>query len=87
MAKSRNVVRKSLKGGSFMDPHRLLKKFCVLLPGLLTRNFLFKCGTSKLHGDAYWFGRNDALDSHGFFPSRLPVEKLNEFCASGNGMH
>jgi hypothetical protein len=38
-----------------------------------TENFLIS-GTNKLGGDAFWFGREDAHDSRGFFPQRCRLK-------------
>jgi hypothetical protein len=50
-----------------------------------TENYVFKSGTNKLHGDAYEFVRNTALDSRNFFSSTVPVEIQNEFGGTVSG--
>ncbi|HEY6401200.1 MAG TPA: carboxypeptidase regulatory-like domain-containing protein [Blastocatellia bacterium] len=38
-------------------------------------NVVSKRGTNDLHGTAFWFGRNDALDANNFFNNARGVEK------------
>jgi len=45
--------------------------------GLL--NFHIRSGTNRLHGGAWEYLRNNALDSRGYFSSSVPTEKQNEF--------
>jgi hypothetical protein len=42
-------------------------------------------GTNQLHGSAYEFLRNSALDARNFFDSTTPPFKRNQFGASGGG--
>ena len=51
--------------------------------GVMT--FASKSGTNKLHGSAYDFLRNDALDARGFFAIRKSVYKQNDFGGSLGG--
>jgi Carboxypeptidase regulatory-like domain/TonB dependent receptor-like, beta-barrel len=51
--------------------------------GVMT--FVSKSGTNQLHGTAYDFLRNDALDARGFFPQTKSVYKQNDFGASLGG--
>ncbi|HXS94993.1 MAG TPA: TonB-dependent receptor [Candidatus Limnocylindrales bacterium] len=43
------------------------------------QNFVLKSGTNQLHGSAFEYFRNTALDARGFFPKTVPVEHQNEF--------
>ncbi|HEY2933753.1 MAG TPA: TonB-dependent receptor [Acidobacteriota bacterium] len=51
--------------------------------GVMT--FVSKSGTNRIHGSAYDFLRNDALDARGFFPKTKSVYKQNDFGASLGG--
>ncbi|MCI0337363.1 MAG: carboxypeptidase regulatory-like domain-containing protein [Acidobacteria bacterium] len=51
--------------------------------GVMT--FVSKSGTNRIHGSAYDFLRNDALDARGFFPLTKSVYKQNDFGASLGG--
>src|SRR5262245_10673283 len=51
--------------------------------GVMT--FVSKSGTNSLHGTAYNFLRNDALDARGFFAQKKSVYKQNDFGASLGG--
>jgi hypothetical protein len=46
-------------------------------------NIISKTGTNELHGTAFWFGRNDALDANDFFNNlsgtEKPVLRQNQF--------
>jgi hypothetical protein len=44
-----------------------------------------KSGTNDLHGSAYYFLRNDALDARNFFAAGKPVLRYNQFGASIGG--
>src|SRR5579863_8377701 len=48
-------------------------------------SFNLRSGTNQLHGSAYEFLRNDALDSRGFFRATVPVNKQNEFGVTVGG--
>src|SRR5438876_1864458 len=48
-------------------------------------SFTLRSGTNKLHGSAYEYLRNDALDSRGFFAQQTPINKQNEFGVTGGG--
>lgn len=52
-------------------------------------NFVSKSGTNDLHGSAYEFLRNNALDANNFFNNRagipIPIYKQNDFGASAGG--
>ena len=51
--------------------------------------FASKSGTNKLHGSAYDFLRNDAMDARGFFASKRSVYRQNDFGVDGerSGVH
>lgn len=51
--------------------------------GVMT--FASKSGTNKLHGSAYDFLRNDAMDARGFFATRKSIYKQNDFGGSVGG--
>ncbi len=53
--------------------------------GLGITSFSLKSGTNKLHGSAYEYLRNNALDSRGFFAPTTPINKQNEFGATVGG--
>ena len=42
-------------------------------------NFHIRSGTNQLHGGAWEYLRNDAHDSMGYFATKKPTEKQNEF--------
>lgn len=48
-------------------------------------NFVTKSGTNEYHGNAYEFLRNNAVDSRGFFASKVPVLKQHNFGATFGG--
>ncbi len=48
-------------------------------------SFTLRSGTNKLHGSAYEYFRNDALDARGFFAQKTPINKQNEFGATAGG--
>ncbi len=48
-------------------------------------SFTLRSGTNQIHGSAYEFLRNDALDSRGFFRATVPVNKQNEFGVTVGG--
>ena len=41
--------------------------------------FTTRSGTNQLHGAAYDYFRNNALDARGFFAATTPVNRQNEF--------
>jgi hypothetical protein len=47
--------------------------------GLGITSFSIKAGTNQIHGAAYEYLRNDALDTRGFYAPRTPILKQNEF--------
>jgi hypothetical protein len=51
--------------------------------GMMT--FVSKSGTNTVHGSAYEFARNDALDARGFFGATKQVYKQHDFGASLGG--
>ncbi len=53
--------------------------------GLGITSFSIKSGTNKLHGSAYEYLRNEALDSRGFFAPTTPINKQNEFGVLAGG--
>lgn len=56
-------------------------------PGVVV-NIGIKSGTDQIHGTAYYFGRNDALDARNYFDSKpQPIAKirLSQFGASVGG--
>src|SRR5262249_47465863 len=50
-----------------------------------TISFVSKSGTNELHGNAYEFLRNQALDARGFFAAKKAVYKQNDFGATIGG--
>ncbi len=50
-----------------------------------TASFQVKSGSNQIHGSAYEWVRNDALDARGFFPQGVPPYKHNEFGANAGG--
>ncbi|HKS96756.1 MAG TPA: carboxypeptidase-like regulatory domain-containing protein, partial [Terriglobia bacterium] len=48
-------------------------------------SFTLRSGTNQLHGSAYEFLRNDALDSRNFFSPKVLVNKQNEFGVTVGG--
>lgn len=53
--------------------------------GLGITSFSLKSGTNQIHGAAYEYLRNDALDTRGFFAPNTPVLKQNEFGVTVGG--
>jgi len=56
-------------------------------PGVVV-NIGIKSGTDQIHGTAYYFGRNDALDARNYFnvkPQPVSAVRLNQFGASIGG--
>ena len=53
--------------------------------GLGITSFSIKSGTNQIHGDAYEYLRNDALDTRGFFAPTTPILKQNEFGVTVGG--
>ncbi|PYV92227.1 MAG: hypothetical protein DMG05_05275 [Acidobacteria bacterium] len=47
--------------------------------GFGVMNFTLKSGTNNFHGNAFYFGRNDVLDARGFFATRKPLVRQNNF--------
>lgn len=48
-------------------------------------NFIMKSGTNRFHGDVYENIRNTVFDAAGYFATKTPVERQNEFGASVGG--
>jgi hypothetical protein len=48
-------------------------------------SFTLRSGTNQIHGSAYEFLRNDALDSRGFYAAKTPINKQNEFGVTAGG--
>ncbi len=48
-------------------------------------NFIIKSGTNSFHGDVYENIRNTVFDAAGYFASKTPVERQNEFGATLGG--
>jgi Carboxypeptidase regulatory-like domain/TonB dependent receptor len=48
-------------------------------------NAITRSGTNQIHGDAYWFLRDEALDARQFFDSTLPPFHRNQFGVSAGG--
>ncbi|MFN0166319.1 MAG: TonB-dependent receptor domain-containing protein [Bryobacteraceae bacterium] len=48
-------------------------------------NAVIKSGTNQLHGNAFWFHRNDNLDARNFFAARKQEFKRNQFGATLGG--
>src|SRR6516162_809124 len=52
-------------------------------------NAITKSGTNQVHGDAFWFLRNDAFDANYYFPNAAGLPKTtlqrNQFGAVGGG--
>jgi carboxypeptidase family protein len=44
-----------------------------------------KAGTNALHGSAWEFLRNDALNARDFFADRVPIQKQNQFGVAAGG--
>jgi Carboxypeptidase regulatory-like domain len=42
-------------------------------------NTITKTGTNRIHGDGFWFYRNDAMDSRGWFDLTKAILKRNQF--------
>ena len=53
--------------------------------GSIAVNVSIKSGTNQLHGAAYQFHRNDAMDARSFFATRVEPLKRNQFCANVGG--
>ena len=50
-----------------------------------TAKFVTKSGTNELHGNLYYFWRNDYLDASGFTNPKAPKRRWNEFGFSVGG--
>ena len=50
-----------------------------------TAKFITKSGTNELHGNLYYFWRNDYLDASGFTNPKAPKRRWNEFGFSAGG--
>ena len=50
-----------------------------------TASFVVKSGTNQIHGTAYEFLRNDALNARSFFEPAVTPYKQNEFGVTGGG--
>jgi outer membrane receptor protein involved in Fe transport len=48
-------------------------------------NAVTRSGTNQIHGDAYWFLRDEALDARNFFDGNKPSFHRNQFGASAGG--
>ncbi len=48
-------------------------------------SFTIRSGSNQIHGSAYEFLRNNALDSRGFFAPKTPINKQNEFGGTVGG--
>ncbi|MFN7995646.1 MAG: carboxypeptidase regulatory-like domain-containing protein [Bryobacteraceae bacterium] len=48
-------------------------------------SFVTKSGTNDLHGDAFEFLRNNAMDARSFFAPTVSIEKQNEFGFTAGG--
>jgi Carboxypeptidase regulatory-like domain/TonB-dependent Receptor Plug Domain/TonB dependent receptor len=48
-------------------------------------NAITRSGTNQIHGDAYWFIRDEGFDARGFFDTSLPPFHRNQFGASVGG--
>jgi Carboxypeptidase regulatory-like domain/TonB dependent receptor/TonB-dependent Receptor Plug Domain len=48
-------------------------------------NAITRSGTNQIHGDAYWFLRDEGLDARNFFDTSLPPFHRNQFGASVGG--
>jgi hypothetical protein len=49
-------------------------------------NAITRSGTNKIHGDAYWFLRDEGVDARNFFdPAKIPPFHRNQFGASAGG--
>ena len=48
-------------------------------------NVISKTGTNEIHGSAWEFLRNDALNARNFFADRVPAIKQNQFGAAAGG--
>ena len=48
-------------------------------------NAITRSGTNHIHGDAYWFLRDEGLDARNFFDTSLPPFHRNQFGASVGG--
>src|SRR5579864_8055069 len=58
------------------------------MSGASTITQVVKSGTKTFHGDAWWFGRNDALDSRNFFnpaPAKVAELRYNLYGFNGGG--
>src|SRR3989441_3579930 len=53
--------------------------------GLGITSFTLKSGTNQFHGTAYEYLRNEALDARGFYATKTPLNKQNEFGVTGGG--
>src|ERR1700752_702809 len=48
-------------------------------------NAITRSGTNQIHGDAYWFIRDEGFDARNFFDNSLPPFHRNQFGASVGG--
>jgi hypothetical protein len=48
-------------------------------------NAVTRSGTNQIHGDAYWFLRDEGLDAEGYFDTSRPPFHRNQFGASAGG--
>ncbi|PYU92868.1 MAG: hypothetical protein DMG08_11575 [Acidobacteria bacterium] len=53
--------------------------------GLGITAFNLRTGTNQFHGSLYEYFRNEKLDARGFFAPKTPLNKQNEFGATGGG--
>ncbi len=48
-------------------------------------NAITRSGTNQIHGDAYWFLRDEDFDARNFFDGKIPPFHRNQFGASAGG--
>jgi len=48
-------------------------------------NAVTRSGTNEIHGDAYWFLRDEDFDARNFFDKAIPLFHRNQFGASAGG--
>lgn len=48
-------------------------------------NAITRSGTNEIHGDAYWFLRDEDFDARNFFDGKIPPFHRNQFGASAGG--